>query len=54
MVVILEKLEIILQIANKLIVFNNSKDENKIGYFKTELIKSNITKFLMIKNEQLH
>ena len=29
-----------LQISNKLIVFNNSKSENKIGYFKTELIKS--------------
>ena len=28
-----------LQISNKLIVFNNSKSENKIGYFKTELIK---------------
>ena len=28
-----------LQISNKLIVFNNSKNENKIGYFKTELIK---------------
>ena len=29
-----------LQISNKLIVFNNSKSENKIGYFKTELIKA--------------
>ena len=28
-----------LQISNKLIVFNNTKNENKIGYFKTELIK---------------
>ena len=28
-----------LQISNKLIVFNNSKNENKIGYFKTELVK---------------
>ena len=28
-----------LQISNKLIVFNNSKSENKIGYFKTELVK---------------
>ncbi len=28
-----------LQISNKLIVFNNSKDENRIGYFKTELVK---------------
>tara|TARA_B100000965_G_scaffold358260_1_gene337536 strand:- start:2569 stop:3249 length:681 start_codon:yes stop_codon:yes gene_type:complete len=29
-----------LQISNKLIVFNNSKGDNKIGYFKTELIKA--------------
>ena len=28
-----------LQISNKLIVFNNAKNENKLGYFKTELIK---------------
>ena len=28
-----------LQISNKLFVFHNSKNENKIGYFKTELIK---------------
>ena len=29
-----------LQISNKLFVFNNSKSENKLGYFKTELIKA--------------
>ncbi len=29
-----------LQICNKLYVFNNTKSENKIGYFKTELIKA--------------
>ncbi len=29
-----------LQISNKLFVINNSKNENKIGYFKTELIKA--------------
>ena len=29
-----------LQISNKLFIFNNSKNENKIGYFKTELIKA--------------
>tara|TARA_Y100000817_G_C16820926_1_gene528834 strand:- start:662 stop:1342 length:681 start_codon:yes stop_codon:yes gene_type:complete len=28
-----------LQISNKLFVLNNTKNENKIGYFKTELIK---------------
>tara|TARA_Y100000996_G_scaffold372931_1_gene322147 strand:+ start:49 stop:729 length:681 start_codon:yes stop_codon:yes gene_type:complete len=29
-----------LQISNKLFVLNNSKNDNKIGYFKTELIKA--------------
>ena len=29
-----------LQISNKLFVFNNSKNDNKISYFKTELIKA--------------
>ena len=29
-----------LQISNKLFILNNSKNENKIGYFKTELIKA--------------
>ena len=29
-----------LQISNKLFVFNNLKNDNKIGYFKTELIKA--------------
>ena len=29
-----------LQISNKLFVIYNSKNENKIGYFKTELIKA--------------
>ena len=29
-----------LQISNKLFVFNNSKNENKLGYFKTELDKA--------------
>ena len=29
-----------LQISNKLIVFNNTKNENRIGYFKTELVKA--------------
>ncbi len=28
-----------LQISNKLFIFHNSKSDNKIGYFKTELIK---------------
>ena len=29
-----------LQISNKLFVFNNTKNENKLGYFKTELDKA--------------
>ncbi len=29
-----------LQISNKLFVFNNSKNDNKIGYFRTELVKA--------------
>ena len=29
-----------LQLSNKLFVFNNTKNENKISYFKTELIKA--------------
>ncbi len=29
-----------LQISNKLFVFNNLKNDNKIGYFKTELMKA--------------
>jgi DNA repair protein RecO (recombination protein O) len=29
-----------LQISNKLFIFHNSKNENKIGYFKTELVKA--------------
>ena len=29
-----------LQISNKLFVLNNTKNENKIGYFKTELIEA--------------
>ena len=29
-----------LQISNKLFVFHNSKNDNKIGYFKTELTKA--------------
>ena len=36
---ILEKLEITYKF-NKLFVFHNSKNDNKIGYFKTELIEA--------------
>ena len=33
------KIKNYLQLSNKLFIVNNSKNENKIGYFKTELIK---------------
>ena len=33
------KIRNFLQISNKLYIINNSKSENKIGYFKAELIK---------------
>ena len=29
-----------LQLSNKLFIAHNTKNENKLGYFKTELIKS--------------
>ena len=34
------KIKNYLQISNKLFIFFNSKSENKIGYFKTELINA--------------
>ena len=34
-----------LQISNKLFIFHNSKNENKIGYLKTELIKAITPKY---------
>ena len=34
------KIRNFLQISNKLFVFHNSKNDNKIGYFKTELINA--------------
>ena len=34
-----------LQISNKLFIFHNSKNDNKIGYFKAELIKAVIPPF---------
>ena len=33
------KIKNYLQISNKLFVFNNSKNDNRIGYFKTELVQ---------------
>ena len=34
-----------LQISNKLFIFYNSKNDNKIGYFKTELIDAVTPKY---------
>ena len=45
MVEILRKIRNYLQISNKLFIFHNSKNDNKIGYFKTELIKANTPKY---------
>ena len=39
-----------LQISNKLFVLNNSKSDNRIGYFKTELIKPVTPKYFNDKN----
>ena len=41
------KIRNFLQISNKIFIFYNVKNENKIGYFKTEL-----QNFSMIKKEQ--
>ena len=38
-----------LQLSNKLFIVHNAKNENKLGYFKTELVKPISPLFLMIK-----
>ena len=43
-----------LQISNKLFVMNNTKNENKIGYFKTELIKPISPLYFDNKKKLLH
>ena len=40
-----------LQLSNKLYVIYNSKNENRMGYFKTELIKPISPLYLMTKKE---
>jgi len=40
-----------LQISNKIFVFYNSKNENKIGYFKTELVEAISPKFFNSKKK---
>ena len=46
-----EKSKIILQISNKIFVIYNSKNENKIGYFKTELIQPITAKYFNDKKK---
>ena len=43
-----------LQLSNKLFIVHNSKNENKLGYFKTELIKPISLYILVIKKEHPH
>ncbi len=45
------KIKNYLQISNKIYVINNSKNENKIGYFKTELIKAISPKYFNDKKK---
>ena len=47
------KIKNYLQLSNKLHIVHNSKNDNKLGYFKTELIKPISHYFLMIKRELL-
>ena len=42
-----------LQLTNKIFIINNSKNENKIGYFKTELIEAVAPKYFDDKNKIL-
>ena len=53
MVEIQEKLEIIYKFQINYLLVHNSKNENKLGYFKTELIKPISPLFLMTKKELL-
>ena len=40
-----------LQISNKIFIFYNNKNENKIGYFKTELMQAISPNILMTKKK---
>ncbi len=40
-----------LQLSNKILVFHNSKNENRIGYFKTELIEAISPKYFNDKRK---
>tara|TARA_A100001011_G_scaffold356295_1_gene400233 strand:- start:250 stop:936 length:687 start_codon:yes stop_codon:yes gene_type:complete len=42
-----------LQLTNKIFIVNNTKNENKIGYFKTELIEAVAPKYFDDKNKIL-
>ena len=45
------KIKNYLQIANKIFVIYNSKSQNKVGYFKTELIKAISPKYFNNQNK---
>ena len=47
------KIKNYLQLTNKIFIINNSKNENKIGYFKTELIEAISPKYFDDKNKIL-
>jgi len=47
------KIKNYLQLTNKIFIFYNSKNENKIGYFKTELVEAIAPKYFDNKNKIL-
>ena len=44
------KIKNYLQISNKLYINHNAKNENRLGYFKTELVKPYLHYISMIRN----
>ena len=45
------KIRNFLQISNKIFVFHNTKSENRIGYFKTELVEAIAPKYFSNKRK---
>ena len=45
------KIKNYLQLTNKIFIVYNSKNENKIGYFKTELVEAIAPKYFDDKNK---
>tara|TARA_Y100000816_G_C25847815_1_gene442930 strand:- start:231 stop:542 length:312 start_codon:yes stop_codon:yes gene_type:complete len=48
------KIKNYLQISNKIFVIYNSKNENKVGYFKTELIEAISPRYFNDKKKNYH